>query len=635
MGGTAHAGTPTSPPADDQATYSIVEAISDAAARISAAGVIVQANTALGRLAGRSPAELAETPLSDLVCEADRDAVGRLVAATADGVSRGEATLTAIGQPPLPVGLTVSAVPWADSERLVVVTDLTAEPSAQDKNSAIRAYSRSLLDAAVHPVATIDPRGLIADVSTAAERSMGLSRADVVGTELAAYFADAGRARDAFARTFDEDLVRNVALDLRHADGHLTPVLLTASVFRGQAGEVLGAFCALRDVTLVRESAAVVRGSEERLRVIFENAPIGIDELTPGGKIVRVNQHFCDIVGRRAEELADRQIDDIIHPDDRAADRASTDRLVAGQMPSYTAEKRFVGKDGADIWAEVSRTLVTDDHGDPMLIVGAVRDISAQRQAEAQVRALNADLEMRVEGRTAELERVNKNLEAFTYSVSHDLRAPLRAMSGFSEALLEDYRDSLDETALGYAERIQAAAERMAHLIDDLLALSRVSRADISHSRIDLSAEAATIADDLRRREPERRARFELQPGVEVSADRPLIRAVMQNLMENAWKFASKRTETEIEFGTAIAEAGLVCCFLRDNGAGFDEAYASKLFQPFQRLHSEAEYPGTGIGLASVQRIIERHGGRVWAEGVVDLGATFYFTLPAVAPPIG
>lgn len=247
--------------------------------------------------------------------------------------------------------------------------------------------------------------------------------------------------------------------------------------------------------------------------------------------------------------------------------------------------------------------------------------------AQATVHALNAKLETRVAQRTADLERSNQNLEAFVYSVSHDLRAPLRAMSGFTDALVEEYGDRLDETGRGYAARVVAATERMGNLIDDLLRLSRVIRAKMHLERVNLSAEVTDISNNLQRREPDRHARFLIQDGVWAMADGALIRTVLENLLENAWKFTSGRAQTCIEFGTTPAAGGPICCFVRDNGAGFDAAYVNKLFQPFQRLHDAAEFPGTGIGLASVRRIVERHGGHTWAQAAVDEGATFYFTI--------
>ena len=247
--------------------------------------------------------------------------------------------------------------------------------------------------------------------------------------------------------------------------------------------------------------------------------------------------------------------------------------------------------------------------------------------AESAIRELNVGLETRVAARTADLEQANRSLEAFSYSVSHDLRAPLRALSGFSEALVEEYGDCLDEQGRDYAARIESASQRMGNLIDDLLHMSRVSRAEMRLEPVNLSLEVAATAEDLQRREPDRRASFAIRGDVWVTADRALIRTVVENLLGNAWKFTSRCPEARIEFGATTGGGGEVCCYVRDNGAGFDPAYGDKLFRAFERLHSAADFPGTGIGLASVRRIVERHGGRTWAQGAVDGGATFYFTI--------
>ena len=225
------------------------------------------------------------------------------------------------------------------------------------------------------------------------------------------------------------------------------------------------------------------------------------------------------------------------------------------------------------------------------------------------------------------LERSDQGLESFIYSVSHDLRAPLRALSGYSGILLEEYGGVLGEEGRGYAERIVAVSEQMGQLLDYLLQVSRVSRAELHLQPVDLGAEAARIAEDLQRQEPRRRVCFTIEKPVPALADRRLIRTVLQNLLDNAWKFTSGRDDASIEFGTAPSEDAAVCCYVRDNGAGFDSAYAGKLFQPFQRLHAARDFPGTGTGLASVRQIVARHGGQVWAEGAVGAGATFYFTL--------
>ena len=409
-------------------------------------------------------------------------------------------------------------------------------------------------------------------------------------------------------------------------------MLYNAAVYRDPSGQVLGVIAAARDVTEANRIQAALRESEERLRVLFDHAPVGIEVMALSGDLVRVNPRFCRITGYTADELLSRRVQDITHPDDLDADLANLQRLRSGEIDSFSIEKRDLRKDGGVIWVEANRILVRDKDGSPLLLVGTLRDITAQREAEAEVRTLTAELEARVQERTADLERSNKNLQAFTYSVAHDLRTPLRGLSGFSEMLVEDYGDRLDETGRGYARRIQAS-ERMGAIIDDLLSLARVSRARIRLRPVDLSAEVAAIADGLQSREPGRRVRFTIQGGVRVTADRTLIRAVLQNLMDNAWKFTSRRDDASIEFGMTQTTDTRICCFVRDNGAGFDPAYVHKLFQPFQRLHPVSEFPGNGIGLASVQRIIERHGGSSWAQGAEDVGATFYFTLDAQDTP--
>ncbi len=239
---------------------------------------------------------------------------------------------------------------------------------------------------------------------------------------------------------------------------------------------------------------------------------------------------------------------------------------------------------------------------------------------------VNRELEQRVAKRTVELEAVNRELETFSYSVSHDLRAPLRSMDGFSHALLEDYADKLDAEGRDYLQRVRAGSQKMAQLIDDLLKLSRVTRGELDHGEVDMSEVAQTVAAELQKNAPERRVTFDIAPGTVVEGDARLLRIVLENLLGNAWKFTAKHDHATIEFGVTNHD-GEPAYFVRDDGAGFDMAYADKLFQPFQRLHTSAEFGGTGIGLATVARIVQRHGGSVWAESGVDQGATMYFTL--------
>ena len=255
-----------------------------------------------------------------------------------------------------------------------------------------------------------------------------------------------------------------------------------------------------------------------------------------------------------------------------------------------------------------------------------LRIASARQNAEIE-RRINADLERRVRERTAELEASNQELEAFSYSVSHDLRAPLRSIDGFSQAVIEDYAAKLDDRGKNYLDRVRAATQRMGLLIDDMLALSRVTRVEMRHETVDLSALAANVLTELQKSEPDRKVHLLVEPGLTGVGDERLLRMALVNLLGNAWKFTSLTPQPQIEFGATHA-GSTTEFFVRDNGTGFDMAYADKLFGAFQRLHNAAEFPGTGVGLAIVKRIIHRHGGQVRGVGVPDQGATFYFTLP-------
>jgi PAS domain S-box-containing protein len=375
-----------------------------------------------------------------------------------------------------------------------------------------------------------------------------------------------------------------------------------------------------------RRAEAAQHKSAEYYRSIFEQVAVGIAHLGLDGRFLLVNQKLCDIVGYTRAEMGNLTFQAITHSDDLPPNLAYIHRLLRGEIPNFTMEKRYRRKDGKHVFTNLTLTLVRDQNNLPNYFVAVLEDISERKQAECEIRKLNAILEERVQQRTEQLAAINQELEAFCYSVSHDLRAPLRAINGFSQALLEDYGCQLDAEGHNYLSRVRMASQRMGALIDDLLNLSRVTRHQLLCSSVNLSSLADQIVRDLQAAEPERKVQLSITPNLIAEADENLMRVVLENLLHNAWKYTSKHASAQIEFG-CCAMGGQAIYFVKDDGAGFDMSYASKLFGAFQRLHTAAEFEGSGIGLATVQRIIHRHGGRIWAEGALEQGATFYFSL--------
>ena len=340
-------------------------------------------------------------------------------------------------------------------------------------------------------------------------------------------------------------------------------------------------------------------------------------------RVVAVNRAFCEFFKVKPEETVGQLIYDL---GNRQWDIPSLRELLETILPEKTTFDDYeVEHDFATIGR---RTMLLNARqiqrvlGKERIILLAIEDITERKRTQ-EVLAQQAET---LALTNMELVAVNKELATFAYSVSHDLRAPLRGIDGFSQALLEDYADKLDEQGKEYVRRVRAATQRMGQLIDDMLILSRVTRSEMRRGAVDLSALARTIAAELQKTQPERQVQFVIAEGLTVNGDAALLRAVLDNLLGNAWKFTGKQTKARIELGVTRHE-GKRAYYVRDDGVGFDMTYVDKLFGPFQRLHSTEEFAGTGIGLATVQRIINRHGGKAWAEGAVGKGASFYFTL--------
>lgn len=381
---------------------------------------------------------------------------------------------------------------------------------------------------------------------------------------------------------------------------------------------------ATQDVTKRKRAEKVLRERNEFIETVMDNLPIGVGVVRIHDKrLIYFNKNVEDIVGWPKEVIFNQEYFwEKAFPDPEYR-KQLREEMFSDWQGGGRAREYHITKSSGEIAEVVSYDILMPEKD---LIVVSTMDITERKKAEEEIRELNRDLEARVVERTRELELANRELEAFTYSVSHDLRAPLRAIDGFSEVLLEDYADKIDNEGKKFLRFLQEGSRDMSALIDGLLKLSRSTRGEMAKEWVDLSELAKTVVEELRRAEPERQVTVDIASGVKAFADHGLLKAVLENLIGNALKYTGKTPGACIEFGAEQRE-GETVFFVRDNGAGFDMAFKDKLFLPFQRLHKANEFSGTGIGLATVERIIHRHGGKIWAQGAVGEGATFYFTL--------
>ncbi|HYO68778.1 MAG TPA: PAS domain S-box protein [Archangium sp.] len=397
---------------------------------------------------------------------------------------------------------------------------------------------------------------------------------------------------------------------------------------RDSQGRLLGAITNLKDTHDQRQAEAGQRRTELRFQLILETAQEGVWMIDADRRTTYVNQYVASLLGYTPEEILGRHLFEFVYQEELAR---SNWELVTQQNEGQAVlvnDFRLMRKDGTPVWTLIAACPVQDDNGRYLGSLAMITDITQRRENEEQVRRLNVELEQRIGERTAQLEFSNRELESFAYSVAHDLRVPLRSISNFTQALSEDCATTLDTTGRDYLPRIRASSQRMAELIDGILAISRVNSAELTETDVDLTGLANTVAEQLQRWAPERTLRFQIRAGLVDRGDAQLLRLVLENLMGNAWKFTRERPVAEIAFGILPEQEGRGrVYFVRDNGAGFDMEYQKKLFGVFQRLHTQQEFEGHGVGLATVQRIIRRHKGRVWGEGRVGEGATFYFTL--------
>jgi PAS domain S-box-containing protein len=480
------------------------------------------------------------------------------------------------------------------------------------------------------PIALVDAATeSIEAVNEAYARKLGYSAQELVGHPFNAIYPASELANRTAALRAAEAGDGHAMFESRHVrkDGSEFPVMVDITAVRDDTGTIVSRVKIAHDLTEVRRAGAALREREHTIRALLDSAAQAIIAVNPEGRIVLANKMAGKMFGYGAAELPGLSLDTLLPEEIRDQH--------AGDMADYFGDPHVrpmgVGlslqglcRNGTRFPVEISLSHIETEAG-PMAIA-FVNDVTARQRAECEIRELNASLERRVKERTEELEATNQELESFAYSVSHDLRAPLRGIDGWSLALLEDYGDGLDEQAQKYLGRVRGESQRMGTLIDDLLQLSRVTSTAMERAPVDLTAIAARVEARLRKANPERALTFHIEPGLTARGDARLLEIVLTNLFDNAVKFTAPRAESEIWF--SVSQQGGEDVFqVRDNGVGFDMKYSASLFGPFQRLHKQSEFSGTGIGLATVKRVVHRHGGHVQSEAEVDGGASFSFTL--------
>lgn len=598
--------------------------------QIDAADVIVQVGAAAAPWFDRPPALLAGTPAATLLGAAGWSTIhAHLVGARAGQPVTFDTTVVA-GERPRSVRISLEAPgpgPGGVPCVLMAVEDLTGLRDAERRARTAAAQFVQAFEASAAGLGIVAADGRWLRVNRALCEILGYTEDELLGLR----FQDITHPLD-----LDADLVQNTrlfageidrfAMQKRYLrkDGRAIDVHLAVALVRDEQGRPRHTVAQIIDLSARVEAETQLREHELLYRAITESSPVGIFVDVPGVRCVYVNPAYERISGVPRAEALGVGWKRGVHPDDlERVEAAISRRVVQGGVGGM--EHRFLHADGRVVQVRVTTVEMRDgerSHG----FLGVVEDITEARAAAAEIHALNAELGQRVAERTRELEAAMRDLESFAYSVSHDLKAPLRAIDGYSALLLE--KPVPDAEAGELLHTVRATIARMAQLIDDLLALSQVGRRELSVDDVDLAVLGRSIAAELAAGRSGEPVRVRIAETLPARGDAHLLRVLLQNLLDNAWKFSARVAGAEVELG-ARREAGGLVYYVRDNGAGFDPAYAGKLFQPFQRLHRADDFAGSGVGLASAHRIVERHGGRIWAQSTPGAGATFAFTLAA------
>jgi PAS domain S-box-containing protein len=494
------------------------------------------------------------------------------------------------------------------------VQDITEQKKAEEALKLANAYNRSLIEASIDPFVTISPDGKITDVNNSTEIVTGYSRKELIGTDFSDYFTEPEKAREGYQRVFQEGLVRNYPLEIRHRNGNITSVLYNASVYRNEAGEVIGIFAAARDVTEQKKTEEALRLSNIYNRSLLEASLDPLVTIGSDGKITDVNRATELVTGYSRNELIGTDFSDYFTEPEKASE-GYQQVFREGLVQDYELAIQHRTGDVTPVLYNAS--VYRDEAGEVIGVFAAARNITELKKAEQL-------LKLKLE----ELARSNAELEQFAYVSSHDLQEPLRMIASYLQLLQRKYQGKLDEKADKYIYFAVDGASRMQNLINDLLEFSRVTTRAREFEPTDCESLLDQVIFNLEIPIKENKASISYGNLPVIMADSTQLAQVFQNLISNAIKFHSEKTP-EIEI-SAKKKANEWLFSVKDNGIGIEAKFSDRIFEVFKRLNKREEYPGTGIGLSICKKIVERHGGRIWVESVPGEGSVFYFTLPII-----
>ncbi|MCM3869741.1 MAG: PAS domain S-box protein [Pyrinomonadaceae bacterium] len=606
----------------------IVESSSDAIIGKDLDMLVTSWNAGAERMFGYSASEMVGQSISRLIPTQRRAEEERILSYIRQGENLEHFETQRVRKDGKLIDVSVTVSPIKDAEGKVVgaskvARDITERKQMEQARRASEERYRTLFDCAPDGIVIANSDGYYVDANASICRMLGYSRDELIGLHSSDIVTEEeAKHIEPALRVISAKTDYHREWQFRRKDGLVFAAEVVVTMMPD--GNLLGM---IRDITERKLVESAARQSEDRLDFALQVSETGAWDLDLVDRTAYRSVQHDRIFGYQTllPTWTFEMFLDHVLPEDRDEVVNLFTRATADQG-DWSFECRIRRVDGEIRWIWACGRHRFDQAGAPRKMSGIVQDVTERKRAELEILKLNEELEKRVADRTAQLQAVNEELEAFSYSVSHDLRAPLRHINGFSQALLEDYADKLDETGKGYLQEVRGASQEMARLIDDVLDLARVTRSEMRLQIVNLSELANSIVIDMQKGDGGRTVTVEIEEGMTTLGDRRLLQIMLINLLGNAWKFTSKGAEAEISFGQTQKAAEFVY-FVRDNGAGFDMAYVDKLFVAFQRLHTVREFEGTGIGLATVQRIVHRHGGRVWAESALNQGATFFFTL--------